>query len=125
MARNDLKLSEMAVRLSFLLFAILLGINVLKLFGIVDYTDQVFNLFNIFAGFILLAEMGLLTVKQNLKGIDIVRMIGVIASGLSILGGFLGIINTPIPALSGIVGFVQGGLLVVLLIEAFRPMKLR
>jgi len=110
---GNVKVGKSAVRVVFLGLAILILLNILARFNILDLTASSANIITIIGALFLLAEVGIMSLIRSgvpsKAGVVINWLIAIVAL-LALVASGLGLVNVTLEILSPIQGIVDVGL---------------
>ena len=120
MGRRNFSRNVRPMGLTILLWGIILLIvlDVLSKFGLVDFTTFNSSILTLIAGFFLLAEVGVFGKGGRKK--DVLSMFIMFVAVLAIIGAILGLLGVTVVFFETIAGLVGIALLIFVVVEIFR-----
>ena len=100
--------------------AILIAVNLLNRFNLVDLTGFQPNLLTLLAILFVGTEIGIMSAIRNRKKLDGIQWLGIVVVSLAFISLVSGSFGFPIQFLSPFQGFVDLALLIYVAIEIFR-----
>lgn len=123
MVKDPVKVTKGGIKVVFIGLAILILLNILARFNILDFTSSSANILTIIGALFLLTEVGIMSlIKKGVpsKTSSIINwLIGIVAL-VALISSALGLVGVTLEILSPIQGVVDVGLLIFIVIEIFR-----